>query len=84
MTAIKRPPRPATVEKAAPEPTKDRQWYRHGVFYELLVRGFADSNDDGVGDILGPDQQAGLPAVAGGRLHLAAPGQPQPAARRRL
>ena len=53
MTAIKRPPRPATVEKAAPEPTKDRQWYRHGVFYELLVRGFADSNDDGVGDILG-------------------------------
>jgi len=40
-------------EKAAPEPTRDRLWYKHGVFYELLVRGFADSNDDGVGDIKG-------------------------------
>jgi len=51
--AVKRPPTPTPQEKAAPEPTKDRLWYRHGVFYELLVRGFADSNDDGVGDIRG-------------------------------
>ena len=46
----------ASVEaraRAALEPTRDKAWYRHGVFYELLVRGFADSNDDGVGDIQG-------------------------------
>jgi maltose alpha-D-glucosyltransferase / alpha-amylase len=32
---------------------EDRLWYRRAVFYELLVRGFADANDDGVGDIPG-------------------------------
>ena len=31
----------------------DPQWYRDGVFYELYVRGFADSNDDGCGDLPG-------------------------------
>ncbi len=31
----------------------DSSWYRHAVFYELLVRGFADGNNDGVGDIEG-------------------------------
>jgi maltose alpha-D-glucosyltransferase/alpha-amylase len=31
----------------------DPTWYRHAVFYELLVRGFADGNNDGVGDIDG-------------------------------
>ena len=28
-------------------------WYRRGVFYEVLTRGFFDSNDDGMGDITG-------------------------------
>jgi maltose alpha-D-glucosyltransferase/alpha-amylase len=32
-------------------------WYRRGVFYELLVRGFADGNGDGVGDIKGLTQR---------------------------
>jgi maltose alpha-D-glucosyltransferase/alpha-amylase len=32
-------------------------WYRHGVFYELLVRGFADGNGDGIGDIKGLTQR---------------------------
>ena len=31
----------------------DPTWYRHAVFYELLVRGFADGNNDGVGDFTG-------------------------------
>jgi maltose alpha-D-glucosyltransferase/alpha-amylase len=35
--------------KEQPDPT----WYKHGVFYELLVRGFADANGDGVGDFAG-------------------------------
>ncbi|MGH9114350.1 MAG: maltose alpha-D-glucosyltransferase [Acidimicrobiales bacterium] len=33
----------------APEP----RWYQHAVFYEILVRGFYDSNDDGTGDLAG-------------------------------
>src|SRR6202171_6459078 len=31
----------------------DPTWYRHAVFYELLVRGFADGNSDGIGDLQG-------------------------------
>jgi maltose alpha-D-glucosyltransferase / alpha-amylase len=34
---------------AAPEP----RWYQHAVFYEILVRGFYDSNSDGTGDLAG-------------------------------
>ena len=33
--------------------TDDRLWFKRAVFYEVLVRGFADSNDDGVGDFPG-------------------------------
>jgi|ERR1035437_5559537 maltose alpha-D-glucosyltransferase/alpha-amylase len=28
-------------------------WYQHAIFYELLVRGFYDSNGDGIGDLQG-------------------------------
>ena len=28
-------------------------WWKHAVFYELYPRSFADSNDDGVGDLNG-------------------------------
>lgn len=28
-------------------------WYKHAVFYELHVRTFFDSNDDGMGDFKG-------------------------------
>ncbi|HLG92592.1 MAG TPA: alpha-amylase family glycosyl hydrolase, partial [Acidimicrobiales bacterium] len=31
----------------------DPHWYRKAVFYELSVRGFFDSNDDGIGDLAG-------------------------------
>ena len=31
----------------------DPSWYRHAVFYELLIHSFQDSNGDGVGDIPG-------------------------------
>jgi len=31
----------------------DRLWYKRAVFYELLVRGFADADNDGVGDLKG-------------------------------
>ncbi len=31
----------------------DTTWYKRSVFYELLVRGFADANGDGIGDFQG-------------------------------
>jgi maltose alpha-D-glucosyltransferase / alpha-amylase len=35
------------------EHSVDPQWYKRAVFYEVLVRGFADSNGDGTGDLKG-------------------------------
>ena len=35
------------------ETPRDPQWYKHAVFYEVLVRGFHDSNGDGTGDLRG-------------------------------
>src|SRR5579859_3673719 len=32
---------------------RDPQWFKHAVFYEVLVRGFHDSNGDGTGDLPG-------------------------------
>ncbi|MFD1213430.1 maltose alpha-D-glucosyltransferase [Arthrobacter sp. GCM10027362] len=38
---------------SAPGLSHDPQWYRKAVFYEVLVRGFADANGDGSGDFSG-------------------------------
>ena len=43
-------PVPDTFDERA---QRDPQWYRRAVFYEVLIRGFADSNGDGTGDIRG-------------------------------
>jgi maltose alpha-D-glucosyltransferase / alpha-amylase len=32
---------------------RDPRWYQHAVFYEVLIRGFHDSNGDGTGDLRG-------------------------------
>ena len=32
---------------------RDPEWYKRAVFYEVLVRGFADSDGDGTGDLRG-------------------------------
>nr|WP_228643482.1 maltose alpha-D-glucosyltransferase [Microtetraspora sp. AC03309] len=37
----------------SPEKPRDQYWYKRAVFYEVLIRGFADSNGDGTGDIRG-------------------------------
>src|SRR6266550_3614042 len=42
---------PAAV--ASPPPTSVPGWWRNRVFYEVFVRSFADSNDDGIGDLQG-------------------------------
>ena len=51
MTAGPVPVRPP----GSPEPPRsvDPYWYKRAVFYEVLVRGFADSNGDGTGDLRG-------------------------------
>jgi len=35
------------------EESRDPLWFKRAVFYEVLVRGFADSNGDGTGDLRG-------------------------------
>jgi maltose alpha-D-glucosyltransferase / alpha-amylase len=39
------------------EQPRDPQWYKRAVFYEVLIRGFHDSNGDGTGDIRGLTQK---------------------------
>jgi maltose alpha-D-glucosyltransferase/alpha-amylase len=36
-----------------PQPPGDPDWFKRAVFYEVLIRGFADSNADGTGDLRG-------------------------------
>jgi maltose alpha-D-glucosyltransferase/alpha-amylase len=44
----------AAIEQYVDEPEqKDPHWYKRAVFYEVLVRAFADSNGDGTGDLKG-------------------------------
>ncbi|MDQ1695005.1 MAG: maltose alpha-D-glucosyltransferase / alpha-amylase [Frankiaceae bacterium] len=39
------------------EEPRDPLWYKRAVFYEVLIRGFHDSNNDGTGDIRGLTQK---------------------------
>ncbi len=43
-------PAPSTAHAVPPS---DPRWFKRAVYYELLVRAFADSNGDGVGDFPG-------------------------------
>src|SRR5579875_3103550 len=51
------PDRPARKERVTNPPAadvpRDPYWFKRAVFYEVLVRGFADSNGDGTGDLQG-------------------------------
>jgi alpha-glucosidase len=42
---------PASAQSAVDD--EGHQWWQHAVFYEIYPRSFADSNNDGVGDIPG-------------------------------
>jgi alpha-glucosidase len=44
-------PQANAQEKAVDE--KGRQWWQHAVVYEIYPRSFADSNNDGIGDLNG-------------------------------
>ncbi|MEO3857293.1 maltose alpha-D-glucosyltransferase [Acrocarpospora sp. B8E8] len=50
LTPIQHQPIPNTFTHDKP---RDQYWYKRAVFYEVLIRGFADSNGDGTGDIRG-------------------------------
>ncbi len=66
------------------EHSVDPHWYKRAVFYEVLVRGFADSNGDGTGDLKGLVSKLDYLQLARHRLHLAAADLPVTAARRRV
>src|SRR5450631_1818917 len=37
--------------QAKPVDAEGHQWWQHAVFYEIYPRSFADSNNDGIGDL---------------------------------
>jgi alpha-glucosidase len=43
----------AATSTSAPASSANDPWYKHAVFYEVYPRSFADSNNDGVGDLNG-------------------------------
>ncbi len=62
----------------------DPLWYKDAVIYQLHVRSFFDSNDDGVGDFTGLTVEARLHRAARRQRDLAAAVLPLADARRRL
>lgn len=42
-----------TVGQTKSVDAEGHQWWQHAVFYEIYPRSFADSNNDGVGDLKG-------------------------------
>jgi maltose alpha-D-glucosyltransferase / alpha-amylase len=46
-------PRSDEFGTARQAPSGEPEWYKSAVFYEVLVRAFADSNGDGTGDLRG-------------------------------
>src|SRR3954447_16692862 len=47
---------PATFAQKAID-DEGHQWWQHAVFYEIYPRSFADSNNDGIGDLKGIDSK---------------------------
>jgi maltose alpha-D-glucosyltransferase / alpha-amylase len=41
------------IGEPLPPPGEDPRWFQRAVFYEVLIRGFFDQNDDGTGDLPG-------------------------------
>ena len=48
-----------SVQAIAQKPVdaEGHQWWQHAVFYEIYPRSFADSNNDGIGDLRGIDSK---------------------------
>jgi len=59
-------------------------WYKDGIFYELRVRSFFDSNGDGVGDFAGVRSKLDYLQDLGVTAIWMLPFYPSPFARRRI
>jgi alpha-glucosidase len=46
-------PNAGAQTKSTPSATDEKNWWRNAVFYEIYPRSFADSNNDGIGDLKG-------------------------------
>src|SRR6266481_4974720 len=44
---------PLAETQQKPVDAEGHQWWQHAVFYEVYPRSFADSNNDGIGDLNG-------------------------------
>ena len=42
-----------TSAQGAPRDAEGHEWWQHAVFYEIYPRSYADSNNDGIGDLKG-------------------------------
>jgi alpha-glucosidase len=43
----------AVAQSPEPSASNEKNWWRNAVFYEIYPRSFADSNNDGIGDLRG-------------------------------
>jgi alpha-amylase len=50
-------PAPTSATEAAPEQSPQESWWRDAVFYEIFVRSYYDTNNDGIGDFNGVTQK---------------------------
>ncbi len=50
---------PAASAQKNPVDAEGHQWWQHAVFYEIYPRSFADSNNDGIGDLKGITSKMG-------------------------
>jgi alpha-glucosidase len=50
---------PKASAQASAALTKAQPWWKHAVFYEIYPRSFADSNNDGIGDLNGITSKLG-------------------------
>jgi alpha-glucosidase len=61
-----------------PVDAEGHQWWQHAVFYEIYPRSFADSNNDGVGDLKGIESKLGYLQKLGVDAIWIAPCYPSP------
>jgi len=57
---------PAQVQDSGAR-TQDQAWWQNDVIYEIYTRSFADSHDDGVGDLKDLGDAIWIPTLQGER-----------------